>query len=55
MVFTARVIGGGSTRRRTGRTDEARWFPLDDVAALPQVALVGIALGFRLDGYPAGS
>jgi 8-oxo-dGTP diphosphatase len=44
VIFSARVVGGELTREIGGTTDEARWFPLDEVAALPQVGLVEIGL-----------
>ncbi len=44
VVFAARVVGGELTREIDGSTDESRWFDLADVAALPQVGLVEIAL-----------
>ena len=44
VVFGARVVGGELTREIGGSTDEARWFDLADLADLPQVGLVEIAL-----------
>jgi 8-oxo-dGTP diphosphatase len=44
VIFSARVIGGELTQEVDGTTDEARWFALDEVAALPQVGLVEIGL-----------
>lgn len=44
VIFGARVVGGELTKEIDGTTDEARWFPLDEVAALPQVGLVEIGL-----------
>jgi 8-oxo-dGTP diphosphatase len=44
VVFSASVLGGELTKEIGGTTDEARWFPLAEVAALPQVGLVEIAL-----------
>ena len=44
VVYTARIVGGELTREIDGTTDEARWIPIEDVAALPQVSLVGIGL-----------
>ena len=44
VVFAARVVGGELTREVDGSTDEARWFDLAEVADLPQVGLVEIAL-----------
>jgi 8-oxo-dGTP diphosphatase len=45
VVYEARVVGGELTREVDGTTDEARWIPLDEVADLPRVGLVDIALG----------
>ena len=44
VVFEGRVVGGVLTSEVDGTTDEARWFALDDVAALPRVPLVDAAL-----------
>ena len=46
VVFRARVVGGNLTHEICGSSDEARWVPLPEVAALPTVSLVGIALRF---------
>lgn len=44
VIYSARVTGGELTKEVGGTTDEARWFQLDEVAALPQVGLVEIGL-----------
>lgn len=44
VIFAARVTGGELTKEIGGSTDEARWFTLDEVAALPKVGLVEIGL-----------
>jgi 8-oxo-dGTP diphosphatase len=44
VVFEARVVGGALTREVDGTTDEARWFPLDEVARLERIELVDAAL-----------
>ncbi len=44
VVFEASVIGGDLTQEIDGTTDEARWWPLDEVAALRRVGLVDIGL-----------
>jgi len=49
IVFRARIVGGSLTHEIGGSSDEARWVPLADVAALPTVSLVGIALHFHAD------
>ena len=46
VVFEGRVVGGVLTSEVDGTTDEARWFAMDDVAALPRVPLVDAALSF---------
>jgi 8-oxo-dGTP diphosphatase len=49
VVFRARIVGGDLTHEIGGSSDEARWVPLPEVAALPTVSLVGIALQFWAD------
>ena len=44
VVYGAEVVGGTLTREVDGTTDEARWFPLSEVAALPRVSAVDVAL-----------
>ncbi len=44
VIFGARVVGGELTKEVGGTTDEARWFPLEEVVGLPQVGLVEIGL-----------
>lgn len=46
VVYTARVTGGALAREVGGTTDEARWWPLDEVPGLPRVGLVDVALGW---------
>jgi 8-oxo-dGTP diphosphatase len=46
VVFAATVIGGELTHEVDGTTDEARWFDLAEVADLPRVSLVDVALGY---------
>jgi 8-oxo-dGTP diphosphatase len=45
VIYAARVVGGALTREVGGTTDEARWFPLDEVPSLDRVELVDIGLG----------
>ncbi len=45
VIYEARVVGGELTHERDGSTDEARWFPLDEVPGLDRVDLVDAALG----------
>ena len=44
VVYDARVVGGVLTREVAGTTDEARWFPIAEVAALERVGLVDAGL-----------
>lgn len=50
VLFDATIEGGELTHEVEGSTDEARWVPLDEAAALPHVSLVDVAL--RLVGRP---
>ncbi len=54
VIFSARVVGGELTQEVDGTTDEARWWALDEVAALPQVGLVEIGLAMWRAGNNAG-
>jgi len=47
VVFEATIIGGQLRVEVDGTTDEARWFPLSEVAELPRVELVDIGLQMR--------
>lgn len=49
IVFRARIAGGTLTHEVGGSSDEARWVPLAEVAALPTVPLVTAALQFWAD------
>jgi 8-oxo-dGTP diphosphatase len=40
VFYEARIVGGELTDEADGTTDEARWFPLGDVADLPRVSMV---------------
>lgn len=44
VLYRAHVVGGELAHERDGSTDEARWFPLADVPALPHVSQVDLAL-----------
>ena len=48
VIFEAAVVGGDLRNEVDGTTDEARWFPLADVAGLARVDLVDIGLRMRL-------
>lgn len=50
VVFAATVTGGELTPEVGGTTDEARWFPLEEVRGLPRVSLVDVALGYLAAG-----
>ncbi|WP_244930365.1 NUDIX domain-containing protein [Nocardioides sp. W7] len=50
VVFAATITGGELTHEVDGTTDEARWFPIDEVPGLPRVSLVDVALSY-LDGH----
>lgn len=47
-VFTAHVVGGALSDEVDGTTDEARWFPLAEVAGLDRSELLDV--GLRLLG-----
>lgn len=44
IVYEATVVGGELAHETEGSSDEARWFGLDELADVPQVALVRRAL-----------
>ena len=48
IIYQARVVGGSLTAEIGGSTDEARWVPLEQVAELPTVSLVPLALDLWL-------
>ncbi|WP_353808162.1 NUDIX hydrolase [Agromyces sp. SYSU T00194] len=54
VVYRATVTGGTLTNEVDGSSDEARWFPLEEVPELHRVSLVDV--GLRLDSAepPAG-
>lgn len=46
VVHLARVVGGIlGTTEQGGSTDEARWFPIDQVAELARTGLVDVVIG----------
>jgi len=47
VIFEASVVGGELRNEVDGTTDEARWFPLSEVADLARVDLVDIGLRMR--------
>jgi 8-oxo-dGTP diphosphatase len=47
VVFEARVVGGELRDEVDGTTDEARWFPLAEVAGLARVELVDVGLRMK--------
>ena len=48
IIYRARVVGGALTNEIGGTTDEARWVTLEEVAELPTVSLVSVALDLWL-------
>ncbi|MEX0428177.1 NUDIX hydrolase [Nocardioides sp. DS6] len=44
VFYGARIVGGELTAEVGGSTDEARWFPLTEVADLPRVSMVDTGL-----------
>ena len=44
VIYAARIVGGSLTAEVDGTTDEARWWPLDEVAGLSRVSLVDAGL-----------
>jgi 8-oxo-dGTP diphosphatase len=50
VVFAATIVGGELTPEVDGTTDEARWIPIAEVAGLPRVSLVDVALGYLAAG-----
>jgi 8-oxo-dGTP diphosphatase len=46
VIFEARVVGGELAREVDGTTDEAQWFPVDEVPDLERVELVDVGLRF---------
>jgi 8-oxo-dGTP diphosphatase len=47
VIFEAEILGGDLRHEVDGTTDEARWFPLSEIADLPRVDLVDIGLRMR--------
>ncbi len=48
IIYEARVVGGSLTAEIGGSTDEARWVSLDQLAKLPTLSLVSVALDLWL-------
>ena len=44
VIYRARITGGSLMNETSGSTDEAAWFPLDEVPGLEHVGLVDAAL-----------
>ncbi|MGQ4494625.1 NUDIX hydrolase [Dermabacteraceae bacterium P13095] len=44
VIYAGEIVGGQLRREENGSTDEARWFPLAQVAELDRVPLVDISL-----------
>jgi 8-oxo-dGTP diphosphatase len=47
IIYEATIIGGELTHEVGGTTDEARWFPLEDVPQIARVPMVDVALRMR--------
>ena len=47
IVYDATIVGGELRNEVGGTTDEARWFPLEDVPDLARVPMVDVALRMR--------
>ena len=60
IIYLAHVVGGELTHEIDGSSDEARWFSLEEVAQVPTVSLVSVALDLWLSrlaqhsGHAAG-
>ncbi|HEU5224078.1 MAG TPA: NUDIX hydrolase [Candidatus Lumbricidophila sp.] len=56
VLYRAKVVGGELRAETNGSSDDARWVPLDEVAALKRVSIVDIALELNeslpADGAP---
>jgi 8-oxo-dGTP diphosphatase len=44
VLYGARITGGELTAEIDGSSDESRWFRLSEIASLPRVGLVDVAL-----------
>lgn len=52
VIHTGRVVGGELTHEVDGTTDECRWVPLAEVAALDTVSLVDAAMEMLAQSRP---
>lgn len=50
VIYAASVVGGALSREISGTTDEARWWPLVEVADLPHTQLVDVGLALLRQG-----
>lgn len=55
IIYAAVVTGGDLTHELQGSTDEAKWIPLVDVAALDRVDLVDVGLNLYFAEPAAGT
>lgn len=55
IVYRAHVVSGDLTDEIGGSTDEARWVPLAEVAALHTVELVRVGLSLNENEPPTGT
>jgi 8-oxo-dGTP diphosphatase len=53
VVYAAHIVGGALANEVDGSTDEARWFPLDEVPSLRRVELVDTAVRLWRDSVRA--
>ncbi|MBZ2198929.1 NUDIX hydrolase [Occultella gossypii] len=44
IIYAGHIVGGELTHEIDGSTDECRWVPLEEVAGLDTVSLVGAAM-----------
>jgi len=49
IIYAASIVGGELVHEADGSSDEARWFTLDEIAALPRVRHVDVGLGLWRD------
>lgn len=55
VIYEGKVVGGELTHELDGTTDEARWFPLDEVPRLARVDLVDTAVRLWKSGPALGA
>ena len=55
VIYRAHVTGGELRNEVDGSSDEARWFPLEEVGSLTRVSLLDIALRFNAEEPAEGT